>query len=106
MATFPTRLKLARENAGLTKLELSKRTGIDKSQLTRWEQGARFDGVQLATIVKLAQALGQPLGWLAANEGQPAPAALVFRESTDRRRKANRDKPPPDVTPGPLDDDE
>lgn len=86
--SFPTRLKYARERAGLTQTALSELTGIDISQISRWERGERYEGLQLATAIRLARALGQPTGWLAADEGQPA--VPVFREPTDRRRKPDR----------------
>lgn len=85
LETFPTRLKYARERAGLTQTALAKKTQIDISQISRWESGERFEGIELATAIRLAHALGQPVGWLAADEGQPA--IPVFREPTDRRRK-------------------
>lgn len=85
LSSFPTRLKYARERAGLTQTALAEMTGIDISQISRWERGDRVDGMQIATIIRLARALGQPTGWLAADEGQPA--VPVFREPTDRRRK-------------------
>lgn len=88
MRSFPTRLKYARERAGLTKQALAELTGIDISQLSRWENDERYEGIQLATVIRLARALGQPTGWLAADEGQPA--IPVFREPTDRRRKKTR----------------
>jgi transcriptional regulator with XRE-family HTH domain len=85
LATFPTRLKYARESAQLTKTKLSELSGVDIPRLTRFEKGVRFEGVEAATLIRLARALGQPVGWLAANEGQSA--VPVFREPTDRRRK-------------------
>ncbi len=87
LATFPERLKLARKEAGLTLTALSGLTGIDTSQLSRFERGERLDGIQLMTVVRLARALGRPTGWFAGDDGQaPVP---VFREPpvTDRRRK-------------------
>lgn len=78
LATLPEKLRYARKLAGLTLTELSERTGIDTSQLSRFERGERVAGMQVATLVRLARALGQPTGWLAADEGQPA--VPVFRE--------------------------
>lgn len=89
LETFATRLKYARDRAGLTQTALSERSGIDKTQINRWESQARGTGLTVEKLLKLAKALGQPVGWLAADEGQPA--IPVIREQTDRRRR----RPPP-----------
>lgn len=91
LATFPEKLKLARKESGLTLTALSELTGIDTSQLSRFERGERLDGIQLATVIRLARALGRPTGWFAGDEAQPP--VPVFREPsppTDRRRKPRR----------------
>ncbi len=91
--TFPTRLKYAREKKGLTKQALAERSGIDIGQITRWEASERGVGITVETLLKLAKALGQPVGWLAADEGQAVP---VIREVTDGRRRRG---PTPATTP-------
>jgi transcriptional regulator with XRE-family HTH domain len=82
---FPRRLRLARQLANLSQEKLAEAAGLDKGQISRFESGERVAAAHMATIIKLARALGQPTGWLAAEEGQPA--IPVFREPTDRRRK-------------------
>jgi ribosome-binding protein aMBF1 (putative translation factor) len=86
LKTLPGRLKYARERAELTVTGLAKRAELDKSQVSRIETGQAADGIEAATIIRLARALGTPVGWLAADEGEPGPVP-VFREGRDRRRK-------------------
>jgi transcriptional regulator with XRE-family HTH domain len=38
---FGRNVKLARERNGLSRTELARRIGVDKSEITRWEQGVR-----------------------------------------------------------------
>lgn len=101
MLAFPTRLKYARERAGLTQGALAERSGIDKSQISRWETQSRGEALTVENLLRLAKALGQPVGWLAADEGQPA--IPVIRENTDRRRRPReplRIVPPPKLERG------
>ena len=86
---LPTRLRYSRERQGLTLTALAERSGISLSQLSRLESGERVVGIEAATVLRLAAALGEPVGWLLADEGHPSPVP-VFRE-TDRRRKSRRD---------------
>jgi len=91
LATFPARLTYARERAGITKAALAKKLGVDAGAITRHEQGERAQGIEAATVIRLARELGVPVGWLAADEGNPGPPP-VFREGGDRRRKTNSGK--------------
>jgi transcriptional regulator with XRE-family HTH domain len=84
-------MRYARERQGLTLTALAETTGMDLSQLSRLEKGERVAGIEAATVLRLAGALGVPAGWLLADEGQ-LPTVPVFRD-TDRRRKP---KPDPD----------
>ena len=79
---LPSRLKYARERAGLTGVALAERSGIDPSQISRYEnpESGRAGGIEAATLIRLAEALGVPVGWLAADEGT-LPPVPVFRES-------------------------
>lgn len=88
--TFPTRLRYARERANLTRTALASKAKMGLPQYSRIESGERSEGIELTTVIRLAQALGTPVGWLAADEGEPGPVP-VFREGSDRRRKPNRD---------------
>lgn len=87
LKTFPSRLTYARERGKLTKSALAERALMDVGQITRLEQGERADGIEAATIIRLAKALKVPVGWLAADEGEPGPVP-VFREAGDGRRRA------------------
>ncbi len=86
LAGFPARLTYARERAKITKAKLAELIGVDPGAITRHEQGERAQGIEAATIIRLARELGVPVGWLAADEGQLGPPP-VFREGGDKRRK-------------------
>lgn len=90
LQTFPSRLTYARERGKLTKAALAKKADMDPAQLTRWEDGERVDGMEAATLIRLARALVVPVGWLAADEGEPGPVP-VFREAGDKRRRPKTD---------------
>lgn len=90
LQTFPSRLTYARERGKLTKAALAKKAEMDPAQLTRFEDGDRIEGIEAATLIKLAKALEVPVGWLAADEGDPGPVP-VFKEAGDRRRRAKPD---------------
>jgi transcriptional regulator with XRE-family HTH domain len=78
---LPTRLKYARERAGLSGAALAKKAGIDPAQVSRYEnpESGRAAGIEAATLIRLAQALGVPVGWLVADEGT-LPSVPIFRE--------------------------
>ena len=61
-ATFADRLKTALSLRNMTKAELSRRTGIDKSSLTRYTKGD-WEGKQDA-VYAIAQALDVSEAWL------------------------------------------
>ena len=86
LLTLSSRLTYARERGKLTKAALAKSAGMDAPTITRLEQGERAEGIEAATIIRLARALKVPVGWLAADEGDPGPIP-VFREAGDRRRR-------------------
>lgn len=86
LATLPSRITYARERGKLTKAALAKAAGMDAPAITRLEQGERTEGIEAATLIRLARALQVPVGWLAADEGDPGPVP-VFREAGDRRRR-------------------
>lgn len=86
LQTLASRLTYARERGKLTKRALAEKAEMDISQLTRFEQGERIDGIEAATVIRLARALKVPVGWLAADEGEPGPVP-VFREAGDGRRR-------------------
>lgn len=91
LQTLPTRVKYARERGKMSMAALAKRADMDPSQITRLEDGQSNEGIETATVIRLARALGVPVGWLAADEGEPGPIPL-FRDVSDRRRKPNSGK--------------
>jgi transcriptional regulator with XRE-family HTH domain len=56
---FAGLLEQLREERGLSKAELAKRTGLDPSTITRFEQGSRAP--ERATILQLADAMVLPM---------------------------------------------
>lgn len=62
--TFSSRLKSARQTAGLSQPQLAERAGVPLTSLRQLEQGRR-GGPTLATARKLALALGVSLDELA-----------------------------------------
>lgn len=66
--TFPLRLRLARETAKLTGVELSDKCGIDQSVISRYENGKRVAGMTANSVILLANALGVRSGWLLSGE--------------------------------------
>jgi len=95
LATLPTRVKYARERGKMTMAALATKAQMDPSQITRLEAGESNEGIEAATVIRLARALGVPVGWLAADEGDPGPIP-VFRDVSDkRRRKPDGDKRSP-----------
>jgi transcriptional regulator with XRE-family HTH domain len=89
LLSLGTRLRYARERQRLTAAAVAESAQIDPGQLSRYENGERTGGIEVATVIALARALGVPVGWLAADEGALPPVA-VFREKSDRRRKASK----------------
>ncbi|MBI1367079.1 MAG: helix-turn-helix domain-containing protein [Planctomycetes bacterium] len=56
-------LKTHRERAGLSLTDLAKRTGIDKSNLSKLEN-ARYPNATVDTLTRIATALGVRLRWV------------------------------------------
>lgn len=84
--TLPERIKQARKDAKLTMSAVAKKMGVDPSQVTRWEAGERKEGIELATVLRLASALGCNDAWLATGRGDRGPIP-VFTEAGDKRRR-------------------
>lgn len=69
------RLKAVREAAGLSQMELARKTGLSVSVVFQMEQGVRKD-TKLTTIIAIAEVLGMTVGQLAdelAKSDDPAP---------------------------------
>ncbi len=53
------KLKSIRQRFGMTRMELSKESGINVRTIEAYEQGVKdIDGARLSTLVSLAEALG------------------------------------------------
>lgn len=85
------RIRFQRKRSRLTARALATRAGMTPGTISRLEKGERIAGIEAATVIRLANALGCPVGWLAADEGDPGPVP-VFREAGDRRRKPESGK--------------
>lgn len=59
LPAFPAMLQRLRENRGLSKADLAKRTGLDPSTVTRFEQGTRQP--ERETVLQLADAMVLPM---------------------------------------------
>lgn len=69
MSDFPKRLKLLREQAGLTQAELAKSMGLSHSVISKYEAGVICPG--LKSIIDLAQALRVSTDQLLGLDGVP-----------------------------------
>ncbi len=64
------RIKEARQEAGLTREQLAVKAGL--TSLTIWKlESAGGGNPLLSTIQAIADALGKPITWFLAEEGQP-----------------------------------
>ena len=64
-------IRKAREAAGLSQTDLTRRTGIAPQVISRLENGKRdLDGVRVGTMRKLAQALGTTIDALVTDKEQ------------------------------------
>lgn len=64
---FETRLKSAREAAGLTQVQAAKALGTYQVTVSRWETAKMVPPTE--RLVKIADALGVHVEWLATGEG-------------------------------------
>jgi XRE family transcriptional regulator, regulator of sulfur utilization len=62
------RIKQARLAAGMSQETLATLAGVDRSMVSLWERAAHSPGA--VTVVRLAEALGVPVGWLLLGEGR------------------------------------
>lgn len=90
LTTLPGRLKYARERCAMTQTALAKLAGLDLSQVAASMPSTRSPLSIRDTIIRLARALQVPVGWLAADEGDPGPVPTFPEPVTpigDRRRR-------------------
>lgn len=76
MVGLSGRLKMARRARGWAVTELGERADVDIGTISRTENDIGIEGRSATLLVRLAEALDVPVGWLIANEG-PAPEFLV-----------------------------
>lgn len=82
MDTVTSRLIKLREDNGLTKIEMAKRIGINKSTITRYETGEMKP--TLDVLIKIKQCFGVSLDWLAGfDTDEVAEYGTVVTECVD-----------------------
>jgi transcriptional regulator with XRE-family HTH domain len=64
MAILPLQLRLIREAAGLTQLELGARSGVGEKSISSFETGLRIDSIKLAQLARIADACGTTIAEL------------------------------------------
>lgn len=64
MAALGERIRLLREMKGWTQGDLERESGVEQSSISNYESGKRA-GVPLANIMRIADALGSPIQFLA-----------------------------------------
>jgi phage repressor protein C with HTH and peptisase S24 domain len=86
MDTLATRLKFARQERGLTQVQLAKRSGVKQSDISKLERG---DSLKTTGLVALARALAVRVDWLDTGDGDMesppsgAPAQKAISRSGD-----------------------
>ena len=77
---FPSRLKQARKDYGLTQVETSKLLGIDRSTYTKYELGQRVPDMEI--LVKMGLMFEVTLDWLcgATSKGSTDHLKLIAEE--------------------------
>jgi transcriptional regulator with XRE-family HTH domain len=83
--SFGQHLRSLREGAGLSRAELARRAGVPASTLRNWEGDRGMPGIPAA--LRLAEALGVPVEWLAEGVDDDAEEELDAPEKPRRPRK-------------------
>jgi len=97
MKTIGQRLAHARDLAELPASELGELAGLSKSIVAMIESGARGTRPSGSTVVKLAETLGVPAGWLLDGEGpEPAKADVMAAIATARAKPPASTRTTPD----------
>jgi transcriptional regulator with XRE-family HTH domain len=81
--SFGQHLRALRDEAGLPRAELALRAGVPASTLRSWENDRGFPG--LAAGLRLAGALGVPVGRLAEGVEDPAEEETELDQSTQQQ---------------------
>ena len=81
--TFSDKIKVAREQAGLTQQQLADSTGVSKRTIASYESGGAI--ARASTMLKLAKALNISSKYLSDDSClDPGLAAVGWRETGDR----------------------
>jgi len=78
---IPKRLKLARENLGITMAEASRRLNLSKIGYCRYEYGERVPSIQ--TIEVIAQCFQTSVDYLVGLTDNPSPTQIVINKETN-----------------------
>lgn len=78
------RMKLAREQSGLTLQAVADRVGVAASTVQRYEAGG-IEKLKLPVLNAIADVLGVDPGWLTGNETACAPADNVAQTGEERK---------------------
>ena len=71
---MPLRLKLRMDELGWSDGEVSRRTGVTRSVVTRIRNGGQLDGLTCTTAIALASGLEVSLDWLLMGSGSASAA--------------------------------
>jgi transcriptional regulator with XRE-family HTH domain len=89
--SFGERLRLAREGAGLTQVELAKILGVAQNQISVWEKGPT--GPKRGRLPAIASAVGSTSDWLLEGKGRPARGAVgAGARSASRHRRTDAEE--------------
>jgi len=88
MWTFGQRLRLRRQQLGLSQTTLAQLTGMPQARLSQFEHGVRTE-LTVSTALKIARALGVGLDYLAGtfDDAPEAPPAVPPGRRRGRPRK-------------------
>jgi DNA-binding XRE family transcriptional regulator len=81
------RVKAARELKDMSQTALADEVGIAQNHMSRIEGGKRQPS--LAVLFRISRVLGQPVGWIAADEGA-GPVARPVADWTQRDQRKRR----------------
>ncbi len=78
---IPEKLKMAREQQGITKLEAARRMNIPQSSYVRYENGGRKP--TYATITQMAQVLGTSVDFLTGKTEESVAETMLVRKEEE-----------------------
>jgi transcriptional regulator with XRE-family HTH domain len=66
-SSIPTRIRSARDDAGLTREQMAPQVGVTLRTLSRWESG-ETPGISFASLSRIAEVTGKPLAYFVTDE--------------------------------------